>query len=364
MNSAETASSARLTLQRPAAQFVLVGFAVWTTFGLFLDGWAHSTQRPDSFFTPWHGVLYTGFLGAAASVVWQSRPVQSDRGYVKALLSGDRVSLAGLALFALGGLSDMVWHVLLGVEVNLAALLSPTHLLLMAGGIMAFSGPFRIAYRNPVAPPSLGVFAPALISLALVIGIARFFTMYASPFGQTVVASLPSVETDIHDFTTMSPAAFAQLREMWGVTTILFTTVLVLIPVLALVRRWHPPAGSLLVLFLALAAFEAAASELAQWPLALSLLAAGTAGELLVRRVGPVPLAVSLVLTLWGSYFVLVAVIHGLAWSPEVWGGVTVLSAGLAAALAYVPERALGASRMDSADEASRDAAASREATI
>jgi len=31
--------------------------------GLYLDGWAHVHLRGlESFFTPWHGVLYTGFL--------------------------------------------------------------------------------------------------------------------------------------------------------------------------------------------------------------------------------------------------------------------------------------------------------------
>jgi hypothetical protein len=35
--------------------------------GLFSDGWAHEHHLVDTFFTPWHGVLYTGFL---LSAVW------------------------------------------------------------------------------------------------------------------------------------------------------------------------------------------------------------------------------------------------------------------------------------------------------
>ena len=41
---------------------------VWAVVGLFLDGWAHHT-RPEleSFFTPWHAVLYSG---AGAATLW------------------------------------------------------------------------------------------------------------------------------------------------------------------------------------------------------------------------------------------------------------------------------------------------------
>jgi hypothetical protein len=42
-------------------------FGLWTILGLFLDGWAHSHGKPESFFSPWHGVLYSGFFAAA---VW------------------------------------------------------------------------------------------------------------------------------------------------------------------------------------------------------------------------------------------------------------------------------------------------------
>ena len=32
--------------------------SVWTVTGLTLDGWAHTHELPDTFFTPWHGVIY------------------------------------------------------------------------------------------------------------------------------------------------------------------------------------------------------------------------------------------------------------------------------------------------------------------
>lgn len=40
--------------------------ASWMTLGGFVDGYAHrSLDTPETFFTPWHGVLYSGFLAVA-----------------------------------------------------------------------------------------------------------------------------------------------------------------------------------------------------------------------------------------------------------------------------------------------------------
>ena len=41
-------------------------FGTWMLFGLFLDGWAHQAEKPETFFSPWHGILYSGFVAAVA----------------------------------------------------------------------------------------------------------------------------------------------------------------------------------------------------------------------------------------------------------------------------------------------------------
>ena len=317
----------------------LVGFGVVMLLGLFLDGWAHSTGRPDSFFTPWHGVLYAGFGGAAVTALWQARRQRPGAGWVEAVAHADRVTFIGLALFAVGAAGDLIWHQTLGIEVNLDALLSPTHLVLMVGGVLALSRPFRSASAEP-APSRLRPFLPTVVSLALATGVLIFFTFYASPFGRTVVPSFGSATTDIHDFSSGTPAAFAQLREMWALAGILFTTFLVLLPVLALVRRWRPPAGSLIVLFAAVAFFEGAESDLKRWPLAFAPLVAGIVGEaLLRRRSSPVAIAAAVPAALWAAYFALVGIVYGMGWGPELWSGAVVLSALFGAALALASER-------------------------
>src|SRR5919204_4826761 len=49
---------------------LMAALCAWFQFGAYLDAWAH-VHRPDleTFFTPWHAVLYSGFLAVAAVTV-------------------------------------------------------------------------------------------------------------------------------------------------------------------------------------------------------------------------------------------------------------------------------------------------------
>lgn len=43
----------------------------WLTIGGFVDGFAHrNLDTPETFFTPWHAILYTGYLTTGAWVFW------------------------------------------------------------------------------------------------------------------------------------------------------------------------------------------------------------------------------------------------------------------------------------------------------
>ncbi len=314
-----------------------VVFGVWMLIGLFLDGWAHNEQRPDGFFTPWHLILYTGFAGAAA-VTLRDAMLRSPRSAWRDRLGAvDRVALTGLGLFACGAAGDLVWHETIGVETNIAALLSPTHLLLMIGGVLVLSGPFRRVWRDPLPPISLRSSLPALISLSLAIGVLIFFTAYASPFGRTTVATFESVATHLHEFSRPDGAAFEQVREMWALTTILFTTLVVVLPALALIRRWSPPRGSMMVLFVAIGIFQAGTSEFSRSPLTLALVAAGVVGEIAVtRRADAWVLGAVIPAGLWSTYMLLVAIVYDLRWSPELWVGSIVLSSAFGAIIGLI----------------------------
>lgn len=137
---------------RPAGQQRAIGglhldwivtlLSAWMIDGIHLDAWVHHQFEVETFFTPWHGVLYSGYLALAAVLVgmfafnlWQGRT------WRRSLPTGYGLSFLGVAIFMAGGVGDMLWHIVFGIEVNIEALLSPTHLMLALGGALIVSGP-------------------------------------------------------------------------------------------------------------------------------------------------------------------------------------------------------------------------------
>ena len=153
--------------------------------GIYLDGWAHAHGKVDgTFFTPWHAVLYSAFAIAGAFLVL-SLLRNRLKGYpwLEALPPGYSVSLLGAIIFAVGGVLDLIWHVLFGIEMNVDALLSPTHLMLALGVVLMVTGPLRAAWLRFPAQNVAGRIKlfPAVLSIALVLSIFTFFTEYAHP---------------------------------------------------------------------------------------------------------------------------------------------------------------------------------------
>src|SRR5262249_39484923 len=133
-----------------------------------------------------------------------------------------RWSLAGVLLFGVGGLADFAWHTLFGIEVDVEALLSPTHLTLAVAGVLAVSGPLRAA-RGDIGGGWLRR-GPSVLSMCAVVALLMFMTQYVHPLADTIAARpeppAGSVERD--------------LREAYGVGAILVQSVLLIAPVLVL----------------------------------------------------------------------------------------------------------------------------------
>ncbi len=73
--------------------WIMVLVTIWGIGGLFLDGWAHSNvPQLETFFTPWHAVLYSGYLAVAATLVIKTI------SNLKKASSGERASGATLSL--------------------------------------------------------------------------------------------------------------------------------------------------------------------------------------------------------------------------------------------------------------------------
>ncbi|HET9097492.1 MAG TPA: hypothetical protein VFN37_12575 [Candidatus Baltobacteraceae bacterium] len=157
--------------------------------GIFQDGWAHNHGMVDqSFFTPWHAVLY-GTMALNGLVLLGYGLLNLRRGcrFRDGLPYGYWLCAIGVVLFLFGGLLDMAWHTLFGIEEDINALISPTHLLLSLAAAFVLSGPIRSVARRVCAetPARWGEVGPALLAAASMLSLLAFFTMYANPIGDT-----------------------------------------------------------------------------------------------------------------------------------------------------------------------------------
>ncbi len=326
-----------------------VAFGVWLVVGLFVDGWAHNHAKPESIFTPWHALFYSGFLATAfhALGIVRRRAVPGRRR-AEAIPPGHALVLAGLAVFATGAAGDLVWHSLFGIEVDIEALLSPTHLVMFGGGLLILTGPFRAAWADPTeAAPTLRRFLPALASLTLTSALVAFFFMYLTPFRPSGFG--PGVADYTAAVTTQGGAAFdyAQRIQVVGIASILITTVLLLAPLLLVLRRWRPPFGTGTVLFSVVTAGIGGIDGFEIWLPLLAAPVAGLAADLLIARLRPSParpwalrvVAGAVPVVLWLAFFGLFQLAYGLGWSPELWAGVTLMAAlaGAGLSLLVVP---------------------------
>jgi Tol biopolymer transport system component len=195
--------------------------------GLDLDIWAHSHGKVDqSFFTPWHAVLYGAMAlnGIVLGIVMARNVLRNGYPWRRALPAGYGLSLIGVIAFAIGGVLDLAWHTLFGIEEDIQALLSPTHLILATSAALILTGPLRsaairISGATPARWRELG---PAVLSVAAVFTLLGLFTQFAHPlitlFGTKNVA--PPVYNAIYrtrsDGTSQTRLTIDPSADDWG----------------------------------------------------------------------------------------------------------------------------------------------------
>jgi hypothetical protein len=338
----------------PRFHIIFMVLALWMIVGVFVDGWAHINiaSTKETFFTPWHGVLYSGF---AAAVAWGMLPVFRGRrqGVIQAIPYGYGLGFVGLGIFLVGGAGDATWHVVFGIETGIDALLSPTHLLLLTGGLLALTAPLRAAWVEvDTTEPSLPELLPAVLSLTLTTAILAFFLGYA--WG--VLDPTPSLPVHPAALDENSPQHFPAERGVaFGIVARIVTTVLLLAPVLFAMRRWRLPFGTTTILFTTVTAlmyflfYEGAARVAGFTPVdlglvGLSAVVAGVAGDVFIRRINASierPLTVYafggvVALVLWSLNMASIWAARGMGWTPELWSGTVVLCTLAAIGLAVV----------------------------
>jgi hypothetical protein len=239
-------------------------------------------------------------------------------------------------VFLLGGVLDMLWHVVFGIEADVEALLSPSHLVLAVGSTLILTGPLRAAWRRVDRAASW----PAVLSLGFLLSSLSFWTQYSHHFGRPWPAAGNRPTAAV--FAALAPDPLfrnAPIQNLYvahalGVTGILLQAAFISAIVLLALRRWGPrlPFGTFAVIF-ALNALMVAASR-DQLTLVPGAVVAGLIGDALVHalapsveRVGRLRVMVfAIPATYFALYFIGIALTRGVWWSMPLWSGAIVLS--------------------------------------
>lgn len=313
---------------------------LWLLLAVFLDGWAHlNVPSLETFFTPWHAALYSGMVATTAwtaVVIWRNRA--PGEPVWQAVPRGYRGTAVGVILFATAGGLDLLWHELLGIEISLDALVSPTHLLLGFSLFLILGTAVRSA-RADSRPGNFAWTPAALFAVVLLTGLGAFFLIYCSAFvrpGPTALFVPMPVGT---------PGRIqAEMPVVIALASYLLTTALIIAPFLfTLSASRRPVRGIVTMLVVAAAWLPVAMVGLRPFAIAgaagatvaaivADLLLARLPDEWLRRRLPAVTAGIAALL--WTGQLVAFAVTDAIRWPPSLWLGAVVLSAAAAAGLA------------------------------
>jgi hypothetical protein len=318
-----------------AFDWVMMSLSLLFLGGLYLDGWAHNHGRvDDSFFTIWHAFFYSGF-GLVALLLTGTLVVNRWRGaaWSGALPQGYQLSLLGVLIFAAGGVGDLIWHELFGIEKDFEALLSPTHLLLGLGLGLVVTGPFRAAWLRPGQQPGWAALAPALLSLCALISTLTFFMMFSNP-----IFSLTGGRFH-YEFGSNA-------GQMGAVLGLMIVGAILVGPLLLALRRWTLPVGSLTLIWginLIAMTILGYRYDYSRWMM-LAMLLATVALDLLLWRLRATLNAVTLLrlfavgapILLFSAYYLALLATEGTRWSVHLVTGSVTLAGIVGWLLSYL----------------------------
>ena len=318
-------------------EWLVVLSSLWILAGLFLDGWAHN-NIPDlinTFFTPWHAVLYSGYIVMAVILgVTYIRNVRKGYNWSQSLPREYMLSLFGAVIFAVSGNLDFIWHSLFGFEAGVEALVSPSHLILAVGGVMMISGPLRAAWKQPYSQGQRMSWR-ALLSLFTVLGVFTFFTQFSNAFSHP------------HLLVGEEPAGDTYLSDVTLISYVLIPTALLMGFVLMAVLRWKLTPGSLTILLAGNSTLMFVMTlrySGEQWPVLIAAVIGGMLADVLLVALKP---SVERVKALrWFSflvpalifllYFLALILTKGIWWNSNMWLGMIFFSGVLGLGLSWL----------------------------
>jgi hypothetical protein len=351
MTTSEINGSARVATMVPAVtdrdvttpreDLVTTVLAAVMVGGVLTDSWAHVNilDTIESFFTPWHAMLYTGFAAVAAWTFWlafRRRPTM-PRWWRTGWPVGYLIGAIGAVGFAVGGLLDMVWHTIFGVETSLDISFSPSHLLLSLSATLLLSSPVRSWWAT-------GEGGLRAVSGVLSLG---FATVFGGILLTTFSAFTSTAPTRPYDYVNGSAS---HVSTALGMACYVITTVLLVVPVLLSHRR-RPAPGTATGVVAIVALFACTMYDLAptQTAAGAGAIVGAVIADVVLYRLDVtrgrdawlrLPIAGAVLGGLvWAGHLLGMHLATGLRWPVELWAGTVVVTALVGAGLGMLAER-------------------------
>jgi hypothetical protein len=325
-----TATATSLASQRDDLIGVLFGLSL--VGGVLADAWAHTNilASLESFFTPWHALLYGGFAGTAAWTWWVAfrRRRANARWWANAWPAGYKLGAIGSLIFLVGGAADMFWHQIFGIETSLRITMSPSHMMLAAGGALVLTSQMRSWWASGEG------------GLRAVTGVlsAGLGTM----MGTILIAGMTGANTiaPTREYVNVTGGGASTTGAAQGIQAYMVGTLVILIPVLLMLRRRSTPfvatgVAGVIGVFLMVQR---------QFPMPLSaalvgMIAGAIIADVIVYRLDlhrgfdaptRLPIAGAIIAGLiWAGHLIGLQIGAGIRWPVELWVGVVVLTSVL-----------------------------------
>ena len=289
--------------------------------GLYIDGWSHMHLKLDTYFSRWHAIFYAGFVAIVLFVgLTVLQRARQGTPWAHTVPRGYGATMLGLLVYIAGGIADMAWHTLFGLEKSVEALVSPSHLLIFIGLGLTVSGPFRAAWHraNEDHPSTFRHCFPRLLSLTLLWSVFTFVTMIMHPF--------VGAHAGTRSWSVWAASCPATLEnaQIVGISGIVVETAILMGLLLLTVARWPLPFGSVTFLLTGNMALVSLLGD--QYRLIPFVFLSGLGSDLLLRRLQPSInrlgayrlFAFAVPVLIYAGYFLGLKLKEGLGWSFQV----------------------------------------------
>ena len=303
-------------------------FSLWLISGAYYDAFTH-THNPEleTFFTLAHITIYTGGALLAALMgytVWTNRKL--GYSFWKAVPKGYDVSLLGAFFFFIAGAGDLAWHEIFGIEQDLEAAFSATHLILVTSFILLMSGPFNAAWIRKKDSRSLIEDWPIVISVAMMLASLSVITQWAHPFVRLQATIVTTPDPDV--------------GHSIGILSIILQTVFMMSIILLTAKKRLMPVGGYTIVLLLNSVYLTAMQH--TYPLNWVALITGLLTDLYYWRSGEFTdtkfrvFAALVPVLYFGLYFIFISIYYTLVWNAHIISGAIFFPVLISLVLSYL----------------------------